>query len=133
MIKLSGISRFGLLCAVAIVLSCMQGAYAQSQSFSFRDYSSMGTGVAVSGHTAAIGAPTYEHYVDPDFLNPLWVGLVNVYTADVERTHWTLSAVLHADDASPENQEFGKASTCGRNRQDIYSCCQNTTTGNHFF
>ena len=109
MIKLSGISRFALLCAVASVLSGMQGAYAQNQSFSFVDYSQMGTGVAVSGHTAAIGAPGYEFFENPDSPSPLWVGLVNIYTADVERTRWTLLTVLHADDVLTQNLGFGKA------------------------
>ena len=63
----------------------------------------------MSGHTAAIGAPGYGFYANPDSPGPLWEGLVNVYTADIERTRWTLLTVLHADDALPENGEFGKA------------------------
>jgi len=122
MIKLSRIGRFGLMCVAASVLSSMQGAYAQSQSFfwepedpPYEGYPQIGTGVAVSGRTAAVGAPYYDFYANPDAPSPLWEGLVNVYTTDAERTRWTLLTVLHADDASPENRAFGKAiATQGR-------------------
>jgi hypothetical protein len=116
MIKLSRISRFGLLCAAASVLSCMQVAYAQSQGFfwepedpPYYGYPQIGAGVAVCGRTAAVGAPYFDLYANPDSLYPVWEGLVNVYTTDAERTRWTLLTVLHADDASPENAAFGKA------------------------
>src|SRR6186713_2931576 len=106
MIKLSRIGRFGLMCVAASVLSSMQGAYAQSQSFfwepedpPYEGYPQIGTGVAVSGRTAAVGAPYYDFYANPDAPSPLWEGLVNVYTTDAERTRWTLLTVLHADDA----------------------------------
>ena len=115
MIKLSRISCFGLLCAAASVLSCTQGAYAQNQSFfwepedpPYEGYPQIGMGVAVSGRTAAVGAPYFDLYANPDSPYPAWEGLVNVYTADAERTRWTLLTVLHAD-ASPENGAFGKA------------------------
>jgi hypothetical protein len=116
MIKLSGISRFGLMCAAASVLSCMQGAYAQSQSFfweaedpPYEGYPQIGTGVAVGGRTAAVGAPYYDFFATSESPSPAWEGLVNIYTTDAERTRWTLLTVLHADDASPENRAFGKA------------------------
>ncbi len=116
MLKLPRIIRFGLLCAVATALSCMQVAHAQSQSFfwepedpPYEGYPEIGTGVAVSGRMAAIGAPQYGFYENSDSPDPLWQGLVNVYAADAERTRWSLVAVLHADDALPENREFGKA------------------------
>jgi hypothetical protein len=116
MIKLTRISRLGFLCAVTSALFCMQGAYAQSQSFfwepedpPYQGYPQIGTGVALSGRTAAIGAPQYDSFADPEALDLLWEGLVNVYTTDAERTRWTLLTVLHVDDASAENREFGKA------------------------
>jgi hypothetical protein len=116
MVKLSRISRCGVFCAVAILLCCMQGAYAQSQSFfwepedpPYEGYPEIGRGVAVSGHTAAIGAPQYWYWADPDAPNPLWVGLVNVYVANAERTRWILLTVLHGDDDAFENRGFGKA------------------------
>lgn len=124
MIKLSKIGGFGLLCTVASMLFGMQGAYAQSQTFYFNDYSGFGTGVAVCGPTAAVGAPYFEAW-DPDTPPPEWnllgLGLVNVYTTNAERTSWTLFTVLHPDDALPENQEFGKAIAIYRNRLVIAS------------
>jgi hypothetical protein len=116
MIKLSRISRLGMLCAVAGMLSCMPHAYAQSQSFfwepedpPYEGYPQIGMGVAISGHAAAIGAPYYDFFADPDALYPAWEGLVNVYVADAGRTHWNLLTVLHAADDSPGNGAFGKA------------------------
>ena len=124
MIKLSKIGGFGLLCTVASMLFGMQGAYAQSQTFYFNDYSGFGTGVAVCGRTAAVGAPYFEAW-DPDTPPPEWnllgLGLVNVYTTNAERTSWTLFTVLYPDDALPENQEFGKAIAIYRNRLVIAS------------
>ena len=124
MIKLSKIGGFGLLCTVASMLFGMQGAYSQSQTFSFQEYTSFGRGVAVCGRTAAVGAPTFEAW-NPDTPPPewdlLWLGLVNVYTTNADRTRWTLLTVLHADDALPENQEFGKAIAMYGNRLVIAS------------
>ena len=124
MIKLSKIGGFGLLCAVASMLFDMQGAYAQSQTFHFTDYTGFGTSVAVCGRTAAVGAPYFEAW-DPDTPPPEWnllgMGLVNVYTTNAERTSWTLFTVLHPDDALPENQEFGKAIALYGNRLVIAS------------
>ena len=118
MIQRSKASGFGILCAVASMLLGMQGAYAQSQSFGWEpedpplegDFTDLGAGVAVCGRTAAVGAPQYalENPDTPEF-DWLWQGLVNVYTTNAERTRWTLLTVLHADDALPENREFGKA------------------------
>lgn len=115
MIKLSKVVGVGILCAVASMLSGIQCAYAQSQSFGWEPedppdesgFTDLGAGVAVCGRMAAIGAPHYLAQT-PEF-DLLWEGLVNVYTTDAERTRWTLMTVLHADDALPENREFGKA------------------------
>jgi hypothetical protein len=114
MVKLSTISRFSVCCAAAMLCG-MQGAHGQSQSFfwepedpPYEGYPEIGMGVAVSGHTAAVGAPQYWYWEDPDAPNPLWVGLVNVYVANAERTRWTLLTVLHGDDDAFENRGFGK-------------------------
>jgi hypothetical protein len=107
-----------MILALASTLACAHGAHAQSQSFywepedpPYEGYPQIGTGVAIDGHTAAVGAPYYYGPVNQDTpeYDPPWEGLVNVYTTDAQRTRWTLLAVLHADDASPESQEFGKA------------------------
>jgi hypothetical protein len=111
-----------ILFAVAGMLFGMQGAYAQSQSFGWEPedppdesgFTDLGAGVAVCGRTAAIGAPQYLAQT-PEF-DLLWEGLVNVYTTDAERTRWTLLTVLHADDDSFENREFGKAIAMYGNR-----------------
>jgi len=132
MIKLSKIGGLGLLCAVASMLFGMQGAYAQSQTFGWEPedpdpegaegYVDLGAGVAVCGRTAAVGASAFgpENPDTPEY-DLLWQGLVNVYTTNAERTRWTLLTVLHADDALPENLEFGKAIAMYRNRLVIAS------------
>jgi hypothetical protein len=116
MVKLSRVGGLGLLCAVAGLLACMPRAYGQSQGFTwepedppYEGYPQIGMGVAVSGRTAAIGAPDYWFFAGDDSPDPLWQGLVNVYTTDAERTQWTLLTVLHLDDGAPGDRAFGKA------------------------
>ncbi|HET9864183.1 MAG TPA: hypothetical protein VFP37_12110 [Steroidobacteraceae bacterium] len=118
MVKLSGVGGLGVLCAVAGMLACMPCAYAQSQNFSWEPedpplvgIAQLGTGVAVNGRTAAVGASLFGPEENPETpqYDPPWLGLVNVYTTDAARTRWTLLTVLHLDDFLPENQEFGKA------------------------
>jgi hypothetical protein len=114
--KLHRFRGFPLSCFAACALACAHGAYAQSQTFYLdpqdppdRGYSDVGAGVAVSGRTAAIGASGYEFYEGSDYSPPEWIGLVNVYEANAERTQWNLLAILHGEDASPLNANFGKA------------------------
>lgn len=108
--------RISVLCFLVAALAIAQGARAQTQFFAWAPEDppnpgnpALGTGVAVSGSVAAIGAPYYEFYSTEDFSQPDWMGLVNVYETDAQRTRWTLLTVLHLDDSTPEHEAFGKA------------------------
>jgi hypothetical protein len=108
--------RVSVLCFLLAAFTHVQSAAAQSQSFNWDPADppspgnpSLGSGVAVSERVAAIGAPNFELYDDPDYQHLAWQGLVNVYETNAGRTRWTLLTILHLDDSSPENRALGKA------------------------
>ena len=68
---------------------------------------SFGASAGVWGRTAAVGAPGFAPPALPPAFQHPWVGLVNIYTTDVNRTAWTLSSVLHAPDANRGDVNFG--------------------------
>ncbi len=75
----------------------------------FDGFASFGTAVAISGKMAIVGAPGFappDTSGDPQPQIP-YQGVVNVYNTDSERTAWTLTSVLHAEDDDPPDQGFG--------------------------
>ena len=65
-----------------------------------------GVSAAISGRTAVVGAPGFVP-LDTSGNPPPYVGIVNVYTTDVHHTAWTLTDVLHAEDAAQADFYFG--------------------------
>jgi hypothetical protein len=74
-------------------------------------FAAFGTGAAISGRTAVVGAPDLAPVSDDSSPppNPPYWGVVNVYTTDADRSAWTLSSVLHAEDAADADKYFGSA------------------------
>src|SRR4029077_3381397 len=75
----------------------------------FNDFAFFGTAAAISGKMAVVSAPAVvpaDTSGNPDQPFP-YRGVVNVYATDNERTAWTLTAVLHAEDADPPDDSFG--------------------------
>lgn len=109
------VTAFSLAC-FGLLLLFASGAPAQNallrvppQDGQFDGDALFGTTTAVWGRTAAVGAPGVappDQSGNPQSHFP-YVGVVNIYTTDVNRTAWTLSSVLHAPDANDGDFYFG--------------------------
>ncbi len=75
----------------------------------FDGFAFFGTATAISGRTAVVSAPALaptDTSGNPQEQFP-YRGVVNVYTTDSERTAWTLTSVMHAEDDDPPDRYFG--------------------------
>jgi hypothetical protein len=98
----------GLFCLIATRAPAQDALlFVPPEDQPFDGFAAFGQATAVSGRTAMVSAP-FVAPPDPTAQgNFPYVGVVNIYTADVNHTAWTLTRVLHAEDGDRPDWYFG--------------------------